>query len=95
MIATLEAFQPLAGNFSFVVNQTGSDDGWKRTLGDDEDGPVASDIGFASRSFQDKEPTDYAISAGKYCDDVIVIVTEKNNPVNNFTQQKLFDIFTG
>ncbi|HHU53395.1 MAG TPA: hypothetical protein GXZ43_04875 [Clostridiaceae bacterium] len=95
LTAALEAFQPLAGNFGFVVNQTGSGDGWKRTLGDDKDGPNASDIGFASRNFKDEEPTEDAISAAKYCDDAIVVVVEKNNPVTDFTQQNLFDIFTG
>ncbi|NLJ71135.1 MAG: hypothetical protein GX328_06710 [Clostridiaceae bacterium] len=93
--AALEAFQPLAGNFDKVVNQTGSGDGWKRTLGDDKDGPNASDIGFASRNFKDEEPTEDAMSADKYCDDAIVVVIEKNNPVTNFTQENLFDIFTG
>lgn len=55
----------------------------------------ASDIGFASRNFKDEEPTDDAMSADKYCDDAIVVVVEKNNSVKDFTQQNLFDIFTG
>ncbi|NLM18690.1 MAG: hypothetical protein GX217_01540 [Clostridiaceae bacterium] len=95
LTAALEAFQPLAGNFEKVVEQTGSSDGWKRTLGGDKDGPNRADIGFASRNFKDEEPTEDAISAAKYCDDAIVVVIEKNNPLTNFTQQNLFDIFTG
>ncbi|MDI9491156.1 MAG: substrate-binding domain-containing protein [Saccharofermentanales bacterium] len=95
LVAALDAFKPLAGNFETVVNQTGSSDGWARTLGDDKDGPNASEIGFASRNFKDEEDTSDAISSGKYCDDAIVTVVEKTNSVVDFTQQQLFDIFTG
>lgn len=95
LTAALDAFKPLAGNFETVVNQTGSSDGWARTLGDDKDGPNASDIGFASRNFKDEEDVSSALSSDKYCDDAIVTVVEANNPLSDFTQQQLFDIFTG
>ncbi|MEG0661424.1 MAG: substrate-binding domain-containing protein, partial [Anaerorhabdus sp.] len=49
--AALEAFQPMAGNFQFTMNQTGSGDGYKRVLGEEKDGANAADIGFASRNF--------------------------------------------
>ena len=40
LTAALEAFQPLAGNFKFEMNHTGSSDAFKRTLGDEKDSPI-------------------------------------------------------
>ncbi|MDO5033712.1 MAG: substrate-binding domain-containing protein, partial [Eubacteriales bacterium] len=94
--ASLEAFQPLAGNFQFRMNQTGSGDGWKRVLGEEKDGPNAGDLGFASRYFkEDSEATDLAAQTGLVCQDAIVVVTHMDNAVENFSQDQLYDIFTG
>lgn len=93
--AALEAFVPYAGNFQFEMDQTGSGDGWKRVLGDEKDGPTSAHIGFASRHFKDEEDVSGAIASGTYCLDAIVTVVEANNPIEDFTQQQLFDIFTG
>ncbi len=94
--AALESFQGIAGNVQFKLDQTGSGDGWKRVLGDDKDGPNASDIGFASREFKaDKEPVDKALRSEAFCQDAIVAVVHKDNPVSNVTKDDLFNIFTG
>lgn len=94
--ASLESFQGIAGNVQFKLDQTGSGDGWKRVLGDDKDGPNASDIGFASRNFkEDKEPVDTAMRSEEFCQDAIVAIVHKDNPVSNVTKDDLFNIFTG
>ncbi len=94
--AALESFQGIAGNVQFKLDQTGSGDGWKRVLGDDKDGPNASDIGFASRKFkEDKEPVDKALRSEEFCQDAIVAVVHKDNPIANVTKDDLFNIFTG
>ena len=95
--AALEEFQGLAGGFQFQMNQTGSGDGWKRTLGEEADGPNKGDIGFASRNFKDEEATDAAISSGVFCQDAIVVVVSADSPVTmtGMTNQQIFDIFTG
>ena len=95
--AALEAFQPLAGNFQFTMNQTGSGDGYKRVLGSEKDGANRSDIGFASRAFKSgEEDTSAAMASGQYCiDAVVTIVNEANTAVANLTQAQVHDIFTG
>ena len=49
--ASLEAFSPMAGNFKFTMNQSGSGDAVPRVLGKEKDGPNKGDIGFASRGY--------------------------------------------
>lgn len=94
--SALESFQPMAGNFQFVMNQTGSGDGWKRVLGSEKDGANKADIGFASRSFKSEEDTSKALLSGTYCQDAVVAVVNQNNStVNNLTKEQLYDIFTG
>lgn len=95
--AALEAFQPLAGNFQFTMNQTGSGDGYKRVLGSEKDGANRADIGFASRAFKSgEEDTSSAMASGQYCiDAVVTIVNEANTAVANLTQAQVHDIFTG
>ena len=95
--AALEAFQPLAGNFQFTMNQTGSGDGYKRVLGSEKDGANRADIGFASRAFKSgEEDTSTAMASGQYCiDAVVTIVNEANTAVANLTQAQVHDIFTG
>lgn len=92
----LEEFQSLAGGFTFKMNQTGSGDGWKRVLGDEKDGPNKGDIGFASRDFKDEEDTKDSISSGMFCQDaIVVIVSEKNSGMHNFSKDQLLSVFTG
>lgn len=95
--AALESFQPMAGNYKFTMNQTGSGDGWKRVLGSEKDGANKADIGFASREFKaDSEDITGAKLSGTYCVDAVVAVVNKTNTENtNFTQTQLKDIFTG
>lgn len=92
----LEEFQSLAGGFTFKMNQTGSGDGWKRVLGEEKDGPNKGDIGFASRAFKDEEDMKDAISNGVFCQDaIVVIVSEKNSGMHNFSKDQLLSVFTG
>lgn len=95
--AALESFQPMAGNYKFTMNQTGSGDGWKRVLGSEKDGANKADIGFASREFKaDSEDITGAKLSGTYCVDAVVAVVNKTNTENtNFIQTQLKDIFTG
>lgn len=96
--AALEAFSPLAGNVSYTMNQSGSGDAVKYTLGKEANGANAGDIGFASRAFKDdgSEDISKAMQSGQYCiDAVVAIVNKDNNDVTNMTQAQLKDIFTG
>lgn len=96
--AALEAFSPLAGNVSYTMNQSGSGDAVKYTLGKEANGANAGDIGFASRAFKDdgSEDISKAMQSGQYCIDAVVAVVNKdNNDVTNMTQAQLKDIFTG
>lgn len=94
--AALEAFQPMAGNFQFTMNQTGSGDGFKRVLGTEKDGANRADIGFASRNFTSEEDVTKAMASGTYCiDAVVVIVNEKNDSVTNLTKDQIKNIFNG
>lgn len=95
--AALETFQPMAGNFQFTMNQSGSADGWKRVLGGEKDGANAADIGFASRNFKaDEENTESAKATGTYCvDAVVTIVNKENKNFKSFTKDQIKSIFTG
>ena len=96
--AALEAFSPLAGNVSYTMNQSGSGDAVKYTLGSEKDGANAGDIGFASRAFKEdgSEDISKAMLNGKYCIDAVVAVVNKDNQnITNMTQAQLKDIFTG
>ena len=67
--ASLEAFSPMAGNFKFTMNQSGSGDAVPRVLGKEKDGPNKGDIGFASRAFKEdgSEDISKAMESGQYC----------------------------
>lgn len=96
--AALEAFSPMAGNFKYTMNQSGSGDAVKFTLGAEKDGASAGDIGFASRAFKDDGTEDIskALTSGQYCIDAVVAVVNKDNAdYTNMTQEQLKDIFTG
>ena len=96
LTAALEAFQPLAGNVQFTMNQTGSGDGWKRVLGGEKDSVNSADIGFASRKFKDEEPVADALSSGVYClDAVVAIVNKENTSITNITAEQLAGIYDG
>lgn len=94
--AALQSFQPYAGDVNFVMNQTGSGDGFKRVIGSEKDGANKADIGFASRSLKVEENVISAMLEGTYCIDAIsIIVNETNVWVDNLTTIQLKDIFIG
>lgn len=96
--AALEAFSPMAGNFKFTMNHSGSGDAIPRVLGSEKDGPNKGDIGFASRAFKDDGSEDVAkaMASGQYCiDAVVAIVNKDNQEIENLTQTQLKSIFTG
>ena len=96
--ASLEAFSPMAGNFKFTMNQSGSGDAVPRVLGKEKDGPNKGDIGFASRAFKEdgSEDISKAMESGQYCIDAVVAVANKENTdVTSLTQAQLKSIFTG
>ncbi|HEY4536974.1 MAG TPA: substrate-binding domain-containing protein [Erysipelothrix sp.] len=92
----VESFIPLAGNFKFEPNHTGSGDGFKRTLGAEKDGPNAIDIGFASRAFKTEEDISSALLSGVYSLDAVVVVVHKDNDrIENLDKETLRKIFSG
>ena len=96
--ASLEAFSPMAGNFKFTMNQSGSGDAVPRVLGQEKDGPNKGDIGFASRAFKEdgSEDISKAMESGQYCiDAVVAVVNKENTDVTSLTQAQLKSIFTG
>ena len=93
--AALEAFQPLAGNVQFAMNQTGSGDACPRTLGDEKDGPNAIDIGFASRAFKDDEDVSGAIESGTFCLDAVVVVVNSANTLTDVDAETMVGIYSG
>ena len=96
--ASLEAFSPMAGNYKFTMNQSGSGDAVPRVLGKEKDGPNKGDIGFASRAFKEdgSEDISKAMESGQYCiDAVVAVVNKENTDVTSLTQAQLKSIFTG
>lgn len=93
--AALEAFQPLAGNVQFAMNQTGSGDATPRTLGDEKDGPNAIDIGFASRAFKEDEDVSGAIESGTFCLDAVVVVVNAENTLSDVDAETMNGIYSG
>lgn len=86
----------MAGNVQFTINQTGSSDGHKRTLGEEKDSVNAADIGFASRNFKDEEDVSSALSSGVYClDAVVAIVNAENTAITDLTAEELAGIYSG
>lgn len=94
--AALESFVPMAGNFQFTMNQTGSGDGYKRVLGSEKDGANKADIGFASREFNSDEDIANAMLSGTYClDAVVTIINAENTDITNLSAEQIKAIFTG
>lgn len=94
--AALESFVPMAGNFQFTMNQTGSGDGYKRVLGSEKDGANKADIGFASRAFNSDEDISSAMISGTHClDAVVTIVNAENTSITNLSAEQIKAIFTG
>ena len=90
------SFIPMAGNFNYEPNHTGSGDGYKRTLGGEKDGPNMIDIGFASREFMPEEDLTSAMVSGVYTFDAVVVVVHKDNEVvTSLNAKSLVDIFSG
>lgn len=94
LAAALEGFKALTG-VQFVMNQTGSGDGFKRVLGAEKDTANAADIGFASRTFKAEETVASGAATGAYCLDGISIIVEANNPASAISTEQAFNIFTG
>ena len=94
--AVVESFIPLAGNFKYEPNHTGSGDGFKRTLGGEKDGANTIDIGFASREFKSDEAVDSALETGSYClDAVVVVVNAGNESIDSVDKATLNEYFAG
>ena len=94
--AVVASFIPLAGNFKYEPQHTGSSDGYKRVLGSDKDGVNQVDIGFASRAFKKEEVVSEGLVAGMYCLDAVVVVTNlKNETLVDADAKVLNDIFAG
>lgn len=94
--AVIESFIPLAGNFSFEPNHSGSSDGYKRTLGSEKEGPNKIDIGFASRTFKPDETSKDSMKTGVYSmDAIIVVVNESNESLTSVSLNKLKQFFEG
>lgn len=94
--AVVQSFIPIAGNFSYEPNHTGSSDGYKRVLGDDKDGVNKVDIGFASREFKSEEDVSKGMASGSYClDAVVVVVNIKNDKLSDASAETLVQIFSG
>ena len=94
--AALTAFQPLAGDVQFAMNQTGSGDGYKRVLGEEKDGANAVEIGFASRPFEAEEDVTNAMDSGSFClDAVVTVVSADNTALDNITAAQLKEIYLG
>ena len=94
--AVIESFIPMAGNFSFEPNHSGSSDGYKRTLGSEKEGPNKVDIGFASRAFKSDEDTKEAMKTGVYSmDAIIVVVNQSNKNLSSTTLNILKELFEG
>ena len=96
--SALEAFQAETG-VQFVMNHTGSSDGFKRVLGDEKDTANAADIGFASRPFKTdgSEDVDASMESGYYCLDAVVVVVSKDNTIapSSLTAEQVVSIFDG
>lgn len=94
--AVVESFIPVAGNFQYQPNHTGSSDGYKRSLGEEKDGANSVDIGFASREFKSEEDVSKGLITGAYCLDAVVVVSHIDNKVlEDANAQVLNDIFSG
>ena len=94
--AVVGSFIPLAGNFKYEPNHTGSSDGYKRTLGSEKSGANAIDLGFASREFKSEEDGSLALTSGVYClDAVVVVVNEKNTHITDASKEFLNEVFSG
>lgn len=89
-----DAFKAEVPRFNYEMVQTGSSDGYKRTLGSEKDNNPA-EIGFASRSFKDSEDVTNAYFSGTFALDAIAVVVHKDLNIDNLTQEQIKQIFTG
>ena len=93
---TVASFIPMAGNFKFEPNHTGSGDGYKRTIGSEKNGANSADIGFASREFNYDEDVNLGMLLGVYAKDaVVVVINKENNQIDDLSADQLNEIFTG
>ncbi len=92
----ITSFIPMAGNFKYEPNHTGSSDGYKRVLGSDKNSANAADIGFASRDFKSDEDLSKAMLSGVYSKDAVVVVVQKNNnTIDSLSAERIREIFSG
>ncbi|WP_034886577.1 substrate-binding domain-containing protein [Erysipelothrix rhusiopathiae] len=91
----VESFIPMAGNFKYEPNHTGSGDGYKRTLGSEKSGANHIDIGFSSRKFKKEEPVSEGMTSGVYCMDAVVVVVNETNTLDDISPEQLQQIFSG
>lgn len=91
----VKSFIPLAGQFQYEPQHTGSSDGYLRTLGSEKDGPNAVDIGFASRELKKEEDITLAMESGTYAYDAILIVVHKENKLHEIDQETVQKVFSG
>ncbi len=87
-------FQAKCGNFQADHNHTGSSNAYKGLNGDNkgENDNLSIHIGFASREFKDSEK---ATTKGKLATDAIVVITNKNNSINDINAENLRKIYSG
>ena len=95
LTVALQSFSALTG-VKFEMNQTGSSDGYKRTLGSDKDSVYGVDIGFASRDFTSTEVVSKGAVSGAYCTDAVVVVVNKaNDRLKDANKALLNQIYSG
>lgn len=94
--AAVTSFIPMAGNFNFEPNHSGSSAGHKSVLGSDKDSANTADIGFASREFKAEEDVSDAMLSGVYSKDaVVVVVHSENDAIDSLTAEQVRNIFSG
>jgi ABC-type phosphate transport system substrate-binding protein len=92
--AVATAFEAEVPTFEFEMNQTGSSDGYKRTLGGEKDSNPAH-IGFASRGFKSSEIVTNGLLSGTFATDAIAVVVHKDHALTNITSEQLLKVYTG
>lgn len=93
--AAMESFIPLAGNFQYIPMHSGSSDGYKRTIGNEKEGPNQIDIGFASRGLKEEEDVSEAMRSGSYAKDAVVLIVHQQNSLEEVSKEELLDIMNG
>lgn len=94
--ALSDDFSPRCGDIIPEHDHTGSSDGYKRTQGEEKDGVNAKEIGFASRPFRGEEVANTtASSRGQLAWDAIVVIVNKDNPIESLSAEQIRKIYAG